>query len=345
VCPWRVPPPCFVLASAILPHATPTVHAVVVHRRGDDLLARCLESLLASQGVDLRVAVVANVCEEPLPSLAETHSRVHVLRSAVPLGFAAAGKRGASFLRERAGAPDHLYFVNDDTVSEPDALRELAEHLDRDRRCAIAGPRLMLQGTPGRLNSLGLNVTRAGEAWDEGIGLRVEEWGPLPAVRPVLAVTGSALLVRRDVFERLGGWEELYGWYFEDIDLCLRARAAGWSVAVIPAAVVHHALSATACRDEGLRLYHTFRNRLLLVIVHWPLGLLLALAPRLLLSEGWRLVARVGRGQRLEARSQVRAWLGFLRLLPAALARRRRQGRQREWVALLSPAGPVQALP
>ena len=327
-----------------MPQATATVHAVVVHHRGDGLLARCLESLLASRGVDLRVAVVANACEEPLSPHAGGLHRIHVLRTAEPLGFAAASNRGAAFLRERAGVPDHLYFVNDDTVSEPDALRELVGYLDRDRRCAIAGPRLMLQGTEGRLNSLGLNVTRGGDAWDEGIGLRVAEWGPLPAVRPALAVTGSALLVRRDVFEPLGGWDELYGWYYEDVDLCLRARAAGWSVAVVPAAVVHHALSATARHDQGLRLYHTFRNRLLLVVVHWPLGLLLARTPRLLLGEGWRLVARVGRGQRLEARLQVRAWLGFLRLLPAAIARRRRQGRQRGWVALLSPAGPVQVL-
>jgi len=327
-----------------LPAVLPTVHAVVVHRSGEDLLARCLESLLASRGVDLQVTVVANACDEVLPSLAEAHPRVHVLRSGAPLGFAAASNRGAAFLRERAAVPDHLYFMNDDTVSEPDALRELVGHLDRDRRCAIAGPRLMLQGTEGRLNSLGLNVTPGGDAWDEGIGCRVEEWGPLPAVRPVLAVTGSALLVRRDVFDQLGGWEELFGWYYEDVDLCLRARAAGWSVAVVPAAVVHHALSATAHRDQGLRLYHTFRNRLLLVVVHWPLDLLLASAPRLLLSEGWRLVARVGRGQRLEARSQVRAWLGFVRLLPAAIARRRRRGRQRGWVALLSPTGPAQVL-
>ena len=326
-----------------MPAALPTVHAIVVHHRGEDLLTRCLESLLASRDVDLQVAVVANACEEPLSPLAEGQRRVHVLRSAAPLGFSAANNRAVAFLRERAGVPDYLYFVNDDTVSEPDVLRELVSHLDRDPRCAIAGPRLMIEGE-GRLNSLGLNVSRTGEAWDEGMGRRLEEWGPLPGARPVLAVTGSALLVRRAAFDPLGGWEELYGWYYEDIDLCLRARAAGWSVAAVPAAIVRHALSATARRDSELKLYHTFRNRLLLVAVHWPLGLLLATAPRILLSECWRLAVRVVRGEHLEARSQVRAWNGFLHLLPAALARRRRRGRRRDWVALLSPAGSVQAL-
>ena len=129
----------------------------MVHHRGEDLLTRCLESLLASRDVDLQVAVVANACEEPLSPLAEGQRRVHVLRSAAPLGFSAANNRAVAFLRERVGVPDYLYFVNDDTVSEPDVLRELVSHLDRDPRCAIAGPRLMIEGE-GRLNSLGLNV-------------------------------------------------------------------------------------------------------------------------------------------------------------------------------------------
>jgi N-acetylglucosaminyl-diphospho-decaprenol L-rhamnosyltransferase len=328
-----------VLAWAILPSPVPTVHAIVVHRRGEALLSRCLESLLASRGVDLRVAVVANACEEPLPPAAERDRRVYALRSAAPLGFAAASNRGAAFLRERAGLPDHLYFVNDDTASDPDALSRLAGHLVRDPRCAIAGPRLRIDGT-SRLNSLGLSVTRDGEAWDEGIGRPLDEASEPGGPRPVLAVTGSALLVRREAFAALGGWEEIYGWYYEDVDLCLRARAAGWDVALVPAATVSHAVSATA-RETAFKLEHMLRNRLVLLAVHWPPALLLASVPRLLAAECWRLAVRISRGDRLEARAQVRAWGGFLRLLPATLARRRRRGPRRDWVALLRPAGSV----
>ena len=86
----------------------------------------------------------------------------------------------------------------------------------------------MIEGARGDCNSLGLNVTRDGEAWDEGIGRLSTSGARFRRARPVLAVTGSALLVRRAAFEALGGWDELYGWYYEDVDLCLRARAAGW---------------------------------------------------------------------------------------------------------------------
>jgi N-acetylglucosaminyl-diphospho-decaprenol L-rhamnosyltransferase len=305
-----------------LPATTARIHAVVVHHRGRDLLERCLLTLLASDGVDLRVAVVANACAEPLPAAAGD-PRVAVLASSEPLGFAAANNRGAALLRERHGAPGALYFLNDDTESDAAALARLAAHLGRAARCGVAAPRLMIGGADGAVNSLGLNLTTTGEAWDEGIGRRLEELSPLPGVRPVLAASGTAVLVRREAFDAVGGWEELFHYYFEDVDLCLRVRDAGWEVEVVTGAVVVHALSATAGRDSGFKLYHTLRNRLLLLVLHWPAGLLARIAPRLVATELWRFGARLASGSPGEAWIQARAWAGFLAMLPRALRARR----------------------
>jgi len=325
--------------------ATPRVHAVVVHHRGRDLLERCLESLLSSRGVDLRVAVVANACTEALPPVAERDPRVSVVRSDRAIGFAAASNLGAAALRARLGARDHLFFVNNDTVTEPDVLAALVHHLEGHPRCGIVGPRLMIQGPGRRLNSLGLNVTRAAEAWDEGIGCPAADYEPMAGARPVLAATGSALLVGASLFEVLGGWDEIYHFYYEDIDLCLRAREAGFDVAVVPGAVVHHALSATAGLDSDFKLFHTWRNRLLLLAIHWPVGLILRALPRLALTEAWRLGLRLARGRWREASLQVRAWVSFGGLLPRALGRRPRRGPGRDWVPLLRPAGSVPRIP
>lgn len=324
-----------------MPATTARIHAVVVHHRGLDLLAQCLESLLASRGVDLRVAVVANACPEPLPAVAQGNPRVLVLHSEAPLGFAAANNRGAAFLRARQDVPDHLYFLNNDTVSSPDALGLLAGHLERALRCGVAAPRLMIEGTEGRVNSLGLNLTTTGEAWDEGIGCGLEELGPLPEVRSVLAATGTALLVRREAYDALGGWDEIFHFYYEDVDLCLRARAAGWDVDVVTAAVVGHALSATAGRGSDFKLYHTFRNRLLLLALHWPPGLLALVAPRLAGTEAWRFLVRLTSGSAREAGVQLRAWGGFLLRLPRALRRRRERRPGRGFTAFLRPPGAV----
>jgi GT2 family glycosyltransferase len=328
-----------------VPPAAPIVHAVVVHHRGRDLLTRCLESLLASRGVELRVAVVANACPEPLPPIAGVHPRVLVVPSETPLGFAAANNRGAAVLGQRAGRPDYVYFLNDDTVSEPEALLALVSHLEGRPGCAVAGPRLMIDGAADRVNSLGLAVSVTGEAWDEGLGLTLEACGPLPAARPVLAVTGAALIARGAVLEELKGWEELFHFYYEDVDLCLRARARGGEVEVVTGAVVRHAVSATARRDSDFKRYHILRNRLLLLALHWPPGLLLGVAPRLMALELGRLAARLGRGAWGLAWVQARAWGGFLRLLPLAARLRRRRGPEAGWRRLLRPAGAVPSIP
>jgi N-acetylglucosaminyl-diphospho-decaprenol L-rhamnosyltransferase len=324
-----------------LPADAPNVHAVVVHHRGQEILSRCLETLLASTGVDLQVVVVANACLEPLPAIAEAHPRLHVLRCAAALGFAAANNKGAAFLRERCGPPAFWYFLNDDTASEPGALLALAGHMDRHPECMVAGPRLMIEGTDGLVNSLGLDLAVTGEAWDEGIGRRWEECQATPAVRPTLAVTGTALLVREGAFARLGGWEEIFHFYYEDVDLCLRARSLGGEVEVVTGAVVRHAVSATARRDSDFKRYHILRNRLLLLLMHWPGGLLLRVGPRILALELGRFLVRLGRGAWGLAWLQARAWAGLVRRLPAALRLRARRGPRHDWTAFLRPAGAI----
>jgi N-acetylglucosaminyl-diphospho-decaprenol L-rhamnosyltransferase len=318
------------------------VHAVVVHHRGEEILAGCLQTLLASPALDLRVAVVANACPDPLPAIAESHPSVRVLRSETPLGFAAANNRGAALLREPGSRPAHLYFLNDDTVSEPDALPRLVEHLREHPSCTIAGPRLMIDRSDAIVNSLGLDVAVTGEAWDEGLGRPLGEVLPLPPWRPAIAVTGTALLVRLDVFERLGGWREIFHYYYEDVDLCLRARSLGGDVEVVTAAVVHHAVSATAGRESNFKRYHILRNRLLLLALHWPPGLFLRTLPRVVALELGRLAVRSARGRRDLVRVQARAWADFARMLPAAWRLRARGSTG--WTSFLKPASAIPAV-
>lgn len=329
------------LRSAFLP--TPEgpprrcVVAIVVHHRGLELLARCLETLLDSRGIELAVVVVANACPEPLPDVAGD-PRVHVIRSIAPLGFSAANNRGVAWARAHLAPATAYFFVNNDTVTEPDTVARLLEVLETEPTVAIAGPRLMIAGTEDRLNSLGLNLTRTADAWDEGIGQSLADYGALPPRRTVLAVTGSALLARATSLEALAGWQELYHFYYEDVDLCLRAHAAGWEVVNVPQAVMWHAISATASRGSEFKLYHTWRNRLVLMAIHWPAGLGLAVAPRILRDEASTFLSRLKARAYADARVQLRSWAGFLRRLPRALALRRR-ARRREWTRYLWPAG------
>jgi GT2 family glycosyltransferase len=320
------------------------VHVVIVHHRGRELLACCLERLLASRGVDLRVVIVANGCREPLPEIAERDPRVSSLPLAEGVGFSHANNLGVAWAREHLGVPAAYLFLNNDAGVEPGSIRTLFEALMADPRCGIVGPCLVIWGAEDHLNSLGLNVTTVGEAWDEGIGVALADYGPLPPRREVLAVTGSAVLVREETLRQIGGWNQIYGYYMEDIDLCLRARWNAWKVVHVPEATVAHAISATADQITDFKRLLSWRNQLVLILIHWPAGLLLRVAPRLIASQ-----IRVYRKRRklecyADARLQAQAWRGALALLPRAVRQRLRHGGDRSWARLLRPAGSVPAI-
>jgi FkbM family methyltransferase len=321
------------------------VHVVIVHHRGRELLASCLEWLLASRGVDLQVVIVANGCREPLPAIVDgagRDPRVHALRLAEPVGFSHANNLGVAWAREWLGRPAAYLFLNNDAGVEPDAIRILFEALVADERCGVAGPRLVIWGAEDHLNSLGLNVTTIGEAWDEGIGVALADYGPLPPRREVLAVTGSAALVREETLRQIGGWNKIYGYYMEDIDLCLKARWHGWKVVHVPEATVAHAISATADQITDFKRLLSWRNQLVLILVHWPAGLLLRMAPRLLGGQAKAFVQRLRIRCYADARLQARAWRGALALLPRAMRQRlRHRGGDRSWTRFLRPAGSV----
>lgn len=314
-----------------------SVHAVIVHHRGCDMLRRCLESLLASRDVELEVVTVANHCQEALPDLVERSDRIHLVVSEDSRGFSAANNLGVDWARRHLGEPDFYYFVNNDTESAPTALARLVRAVRSDPDAAVAGPRLLILGAPEYLNSLGLQVTEDAWGWDEGIGRRAADYGPLPDERPMLAVTGSALLIKAPVYRLIGGWDEVYDFYFEDIDLCIKVWEAGCRVLLAPDAVVRHQISATMTEDAaGTERKHFlfWRNRLMLALVHWPRPLLWKLLKRVLVDE-------IARPSWAESRLARRALAGASRRLPALLRRRWGLERRYRWSRFLHPAGSV----
>jgi GT2 family glycosyltransferase/SAM-dependent methyltransferase len=328
------------LESDLHSRRRPRVQAVIVHHRDKDLLDHCLRRLLASQRVELQVVVVANACQEPLPEIS-SRDPIHVVVADTSLGFSAANNLGVAWACEHLGEPDHWLFLNNDAGVEAGTLWRLAEALESTPRAGVAGPQLRIWGAEDHLNSLGLNVTMIGEAWDEGIGVALADYGPLPPRQEVLAVTGSALLIVGETLREIGGWNELYGYYMEDIDLCLQARSRGWKVILVPEAVAEHAISATADQITDFKRLLSWRNQLVLVLRHWPAGTLLRTVPRLVGGQLKVFVQRLRLRAYVDARLQARAWAGALRLLPRAVSQRLQSGGDRSWTRFLRPTGSV----
>jgi GT2 family glycosyltransferase len=316
-----------------------TVAVVIPSWNSLGLLPRCLGSL-RDQGVEIELLVVDNGSSDGSLAYLEREGVPHVsLPSNV--GFAAAINLGVG----RVASPAVLA-LNADTVLEPGCLGPLKDALDADGSLGGVQPRILQiedeAGEPGdvaaaRLYSTGQALTADGRALEEGAG---EEQSPrFLQQREVFGVCGAACLLRRELFDQLGGYDESYFAFYEDVDLNVRARIAGRRFAYVPEAVVWHVGNASWQAGferpgaENARL--VARNRLATQVKFMPLRAL----PRIAAVEVGAL-ARAASQRRL--RATLAGKLAALRWLPRLLRERRRLRREgdparaRQWLGVRS---------
>ncbi|MGC9439711.1 glycosyltransferase [Streptomyces sp. WG5] len=142
-----------------------------------------------------------------------------------------------------------LWLLHDDCAPEPDALAQLLRVVDNEYELgrddvAVVGPKLRGWYDRRQLLEVGVSIANSGRRWT-GLDRREQDQGQHDHVRPVLSVSTAGMLIRRDVFERLGGFDRRLPLMRDDVDLCWRAHAAGLRVLVAPEAVVRHAEAAS----------------------------------------------------------------------------------------------------
>lgn len=137
-----------------------------------------------------------------------------------------------------------LWLLHDDCAPEADALARMLRVVDADPSVTITGPKLRSWYDRRQLLEAGVSIAHSGRRWT-GVERREQDQGQHDQVRPVLAVSTAGMLIRRDVFERLGGFDRRLPLMRDDVDLCWRAQSAGHRVFVVPDAVMRHAEAAS----------------------------------------------------------------------------------------------------
>ncbi|MGW2835056.1 glycosyltransferase [Streptomyces sp. NPDC001286] len=142
-----------------------------------------------------------------------------------------------------------LWLLHDDCAPDPDALAQLLRVVENELELgrddvAVVGPKLRGWYDRRQLLEVGVSIAHSGRRWT-GLDRREQDQGQHDHVRPVLSVSTAGMLIRRDVFERLGGFDKRLPLMRDDVDLCWRATAAGLRVLIAPEAVVRHAEAAS----------------------------------------------------------------------------------------------------
>jgi GT2 family glycosyltransferase len=230
--------------------------SVVIPVHGNAVLTRrCLEAVIADLPAECEIVVVDDASSDGTPELLRSFSeRIRVFSLAENVGFARACNEGAV-----AARGETIIFLNNDTEPQAGWLEALLAYADRHPEAQVVGAKLVYPTGP--VQHAGVVFGQEGYPHNLYAGLPPAH----PAVgrsRPLQAVTGACMLVRRAVFERVGGFDPGYENSLEDVDLCLRVGAEGGEVHYCHEAVVIHLESASrGRRDRFRRSVDLYRER------------------------------------------------------------------------------------
>jgi GT2 family glycosyltransferase len=230
------------------------VAAVIANWNGGHENVECVASLLADGLPANDVVFVDNGSSDGSAELVERRfPGLAMIRNRVNSGFGEASNQGARVAL--ASGVDAVLFVNNDVTLPRGTLRTLVRALETDERLGIVGPRVLYKNDPERVWCAGGMLT-----WRQNLSTLLghkELDGPRwRENRPVDYVAGCALLAKRAVLERAGFFDAQFFAYMEDVDLCLRARDAGFGIALIGEAhVLHSASTATGGGYNPRRKY------------------------------------------------------------------------------------------
>lgn len=300
---------------------TVSSHIIIVNWNTGDRLKECLESIALADYVEGeigRVTVVDNASSDgSATGLHDISLPLEVIRNNTNVGFAAACNQGAA-----RSTADYLLFLNPDTRLLPDTLNTVTRFMESDQsaRVGICGGELLDDDGKPTISCSWFPTLRTVFGRTTGLHVVLPQLFPsshLTAAetqqsRLVDQVIGAFYLVRCELFARLGGFDERYFMYFEDVDFALRARKVGARSYFLKDARAFHVQNVSSDQIQDRRLYYSLRSRLLFAYQHWPRWQADAL---LALTLGVELPARLIRAGSRRSGSDVAATISGYRSL------------------------------
>jgi len=266
----------------------PFVFIIILQYNNSQDTLKCLESLKELDYPNYQVVVVDNASQEaevnnvkkfiesqpPKPNLLiyQNINRFDVvlLENKENLGYAGGNNVGIEYALENGA--DYVFILNNDTTVGPDTLKKLVETAESDSKIGIVGPAIK-EGEKtayfGKISWLKTELTHSHIPPAEIQGHPVNR-APLYLTSKEYII-GAAMLVKKEVLEKIEGFDEIYFLYFEDADFSIRAQIAGYKLKVVPEAVVNHKVSAsTKHLGSPLILRYHMRNALIFNSLNAP---------------------------------------------------------------------------
>lgn len=230
-----------------------TIAAIVVNWHRWELTLKCVQSLENARGslrdVKMHILIVDNESDGVSDAVPPDIVTIPVPEN---LGYGAGNNLGVAEAMKLQPAPDAIFILNNDATIDASSLQSLIDELQSHPDVGVAAP--VLTSADGAIESAGGHFGRRRAWWTETI-----------PDGPVDFVSGAAFLIKQDAWNQVGGFDERYFHYVEDLDLGWQLTKAGWKLLVVPDARVTHlkSQSSTSTAANPLLAYYTIRNQLL----------------------------------------------------------------------------------
>ncbi|MBT3515626.1 MAG: glycosyltransferase family 2 protein [Nitrospina sp.] len=286
------------------------VTAIIVNWNDKNVIDECIQSLLDQDRSEIEVIISDNGSKDgSIEYLQRSFPSIKIIENGKNLGFGSAINKGLVIAKG-----DYIIFLNSDLKLNPKCIGELVKLLESDSNIGGAIPKILHIDQQNTINSLGVLINFTGIAYPNLLGQKDPDW-----IEPFESACGGIFMLRREVYETVGGFDEDLFLYHEDHDLSWRIRLAGWYLKVNPKATMYHHYKF----NKGVRKYYSSeKNRLYLLVKNMEVKTLVLIFPALLIVEISQLFhAAINNWFFLKAKSYIE----LLALLPRILVKRKKQ--------------------
>jgi len=231
------------------------VSIIIVNYNGKEYLQKCLESLMKINYKDFEVIIVDNnSTDDSIEFVKNTYPSVIIIKLEKNYGFAEPNNIGVKIAKG-----DFLLFLNNDTEVSPNFIEKMVNVLNSDSKIAICQSLLLKPND---------EIDSSGDYVDE-LGRSYSSRKKLTEVKEILSARGASMMVRKDSFLDLGGFDKKFFASFEDVDICWRAWLWGYKVVLVPDSIVHHKVGGTVQKMSSEVRFHGVKNSLVLRLTNF----------------------------------------------------------------------------
>jgi hypothetical protein len=247
------------------------VYCIVLNWNGKRYLKNCLDAVIASSYKNLKIIVVDNGSTDGSGEFVKAnYKQITLIKNRSNMGWTGGNNKGIKYALKNGA--DVIFILNNDTEIEKRCIEELLAVLESREDIGVVGPKIYLSVNgkkTKRISFVGGKFTP-----NRYFGIHKHnnkiDTGKYNKVKETDFITGAAIMVKSNVFKKVGLFDDKYFIYYDEADFCVRTRENGYKIFIVPKGIVYHEFSGTVELNSPFQNYYTTRNHYLFVEKNAP---------------------------------------------------------------------------